>query len=323
MLALQFKQTGSLEQLKLEDLPSPDVKSGNVLIKVKAAAINPSDVKNVLGKMSHTTVPRIPGRDFAGVVIEGSSNLVGLEVWGTGGELGFTRDGTHAEFISLPEAAVKPKPKNLSLEESAAIGVVYVTAFTGIERAALSEGETLLVIGATGGVGGAAMRIAKWRGAKTIGTIRRDSDAETAVANGADLTINLQEQDLTEAVMSATNGKGADVVFDTVGGSLFEQCLPTLGSGGRIIEISASAGKSKVSFDLLDFYRRDLKLIGVNTLHLDAMACAEVLQKLTSNLEGLSPSIDIGATYSLEEAVTAYQQVNDRKVKGTVLITSK
>lgn len=321
MKALQFKQTGSLEQLELQDLPSPEANSGEVLVRVKASAINPSDIKNVQGMMSHTTLPRVPGRDFAGVVVGGADDLVGMEVWGTGGELGFTRNGTHAELICLPEAAVKPKPKNLSLEESAAIGVVYVTAFTGIDRAELSKGETILVVGATGGVGSAAMRIAKWRGAKTIGTIRHDSDIEKAKANGADIVVNLKEQELKEAVMSATNGKGVDVVYDTVGGPLFEQCLPTLGTGGRIIEISSPAGKSKVSLDLLDFYRRDLKLIGVNTLHLDAVACADILQKLTSNIEGDKPPMDIGATFSLEDAAKAYQQVNDKKIKGTVLIT--
>ena len=323
MKALQFKQTGSLEELKLKDLPSPDNQSGFVLVKVKASAINPSDVKNVLGKMSHTTVPRVPGRDFAGVVVEGAEDLVGMEVWGTGGELGFTRNGTHAELISLPAAAVKPKPKNLSLEECASIGVVYVTACTGIDRAELSKGETILVIGATGGVGGAAMRIAKWRGATTIGTIRRDSDTEKAKANGADIVINMKENDLAEAVMKATDGKGADVVFDTVGSPVFAQCLPTLATGGRLIEISSLPGKSEVCLDLLDFYRRDLKMIGVNTLHLDAVACAEILKKLTDKLEGDKPPMDIGATFSLEDAVNAYQQVNDKKIKGTVLITSQ
>lgn len=323
MLALQFEQTGSIEQLKLKNLPEPQTRSGEVLVKVKASAINPSDVKNVLGKMLHTTLPRIPGRDFAGVVIEGPDDLVGIEVWGTGGELGFTRDGTHAELISLPKAAVKPKPKNLSLEEAAAIGVVYVAALTGVERAALSKGETLLVIGATGGVGGAAMQIAKWRGAKTIGTIRQDSDKDLARAKGADKTINLRQEDLKEAVMAATDGKGVDVIFDTVGGSLFEQSLPALSLGGRIIEITAPADKHQVGLDLLDFYRRDLKLIGVNTLHLDAITCADILQKLTDNIEADKPQIEIGATYSLAEAITAYQQVNEKKVKGTVLITSK
>ena len=323
MKALQFKQTGSLEELKLKDLPSPDNQSGFVLVKVKASAINPSDVKNVLGKMSHTTVPRVPGRDFAGVVVEGAEDLVGMEVWGTGGELGFTRNGTHAELISLPAAAVKPKPKNLSLEECASIGVVYVTACTGIDRAELSKGETILVIGATGGVGGAAMRIAKWRGATTIGTIRRDSDTEKAKANGADIVINMKENDLAEAVMKATDGKGADVVFDTVGSPVFAQCLPTLATGGRLIDISSPPNKSEVCLDLLDFYRRDLKMIGVNTLHLDAVACAEILKKLTDKLEGDKPPMDIGATFSLEDAVNAYQQVNDKKIKGTVLITSQ
>ena len=322
MKALQLKETGSLEQLEFQDLPKPERDSKEVLVKIKASAINPSDLKNVLGKMPHTTVPRIPGRDFAGVVVEGADDLVGVEVWGTGGELGFTRNGTHAELISLPAAAVKPKPKNLSLEESAAIGVVYVTAFTGIDRAELGEGETLLVIGATGGVGGAAMRIAKWRGAKTIGTIRKDSDIETAKANGADVVINMKENDLAEAVMKATDGKGANVVFDTVGSPVFAQCLPTLATGGRLIEISSPPGESEVCFDLLDFYRQDLKLIGVNTLHLDAVTCAEILEKLTDKIESDKPPIDIGAKFSLEDAAKAYQQVNDKKVKGTTLITT-
>ena len=118
-----------------------------------------------------------------------------------------------------------------------------------------------------------------------------------------------------------TNGKGANVVFDTVGSPVFAQCLPSLATGGRLIEISSPPGKSEVSLDLLDFYRRDLKMIGVNTLHLDAVACAEILGKLTDKIEGDKPPMDIGAKFSLEDAVNAYQQVNDKKIKGTALIT--
>ena len=226
--------------------------------------------------------------------------------------------GASEQTGSLEQLKLQDLP---SPEEAATIGVVYITTFTGIERAALSEGETLLVIGATGGVGSAVMQIAKWRGAKTIGTIRQDSDLKQAKSIGADITVNLEQQDLKEGVMEATNGLGADVTFDTVGGPLFEQSIPALANGGHIIEISSPVGKSKVSFDLLDFYRRDLKLIGVNILHLNAVACAEILQKLNSNLEQNKPTLEIGATYSLKEAIAAYQQVNDKQVKGTVLIT--
>src|SRR5271167_788426 len=119
MKALRFSEFGDLTNLKLEEVPAPSLAANEVLVQVRAASINPSDVKNVQGKMEGATLPRIPGRDFAGVVVEGPSNLNGTEIWGTGGDVGFTRDGSHAEFIAIPAAAALPKPPNLSFEEAA------------------------------------------------------------------------------------------------------------------------------------------------------------------------------------------------------------
>ena len=164
MLALRFDRFGPPSVLQLQQLPHPALKPDEVLVKVQAAAINPSDVKNVSGNMEHTTLPRTPGRDFAGVVVEGSEKLIGTEVWGTGGDVGFTRDGSNAQYIVLPKNAVCPKPRNLSMQEAGAVGVTYVTAWLSIiDAAQLSADETLLVIGATGGVGSAAIQIAKWK----------------------------------------------------------------------------------------------------------------------------------------------------------------
>ena len=115
MRALRFEKTGSLDDLTLQEVPTPGLDPGEVLVQVKAAAINPSDVKNVLGKMHITTVPRIPGRDFAGVIVEGPAALTGKSVFGTGGDLGFRRDGSHAEYVKLPATGVLPLPANLSL----------------------------------------------------------------------------------------------------------------------------------------------------------------------------------------------------------------
>src|ERR1700693_6378557 len=113
MRALKFYQTGSLDDLHVEEVSVPIPAAGEVLVQVKAAAINPSYVKNVQGKMHETTVPRIPGRDFAGVVVGGSDGLSGQSVFGSGGNLGFGRDGSHAEFVAVPASAVLPMPKNL------------------------------------------------------------------------------------------------------------------------------------------------------------------------------------------------------------------
>src|SRR6266436_6511168 len=128
MRVLKFEKAGFLDELSIRELPIPTPIAGEVLVQVKAAAVNPSDVKNVLGKMHKTTLPRIPGRDFAGVVVGGSDELSGQSVFGSGGNLGFGRDGSHAEFVAVPASAVLPMPRNLSFEQAAGIGVAYVTS---------------------------------------------------------------------------------------------------------------------------------------------------------------------------------------------------
>src|ERR1700733_6860349 len=136
MRAVVIRQFGSPEQLKVEEVPTPKPQGDEVLVAVKAAAINPGDVKNVQGAMHGTTLPRIPGRDFAGVVTQGPAELVGKVVWGSGGDVGFTRDGSHAEFILLPRAAVTLKPAKLSMDEAGTAGLTFVTAWCAMVGAA-------------------------------------------------------------------------------------------------------------------------------------------------------------------------------------------
>src|SRR5579872_6867735 len=154
MRALRFHEFGDISNLRVENLPDPAPRDGEVTVRVRAACVNPSDAKNVQGKMEGTTLPRTPGRDFAGVIVDGPASLRSMEVWGTGGDVGFTRDGSHAEFIIIPAAAAAPKPKNLSFEEASCVGTNFVTAYEGlVNRAKVQAGETVLVTGARGGVG--------------------------------------------------------------------------------------------------------------------------------------------------------------------------
>jgi NADPH:quinone reductase-like Zn-dependent oxidoreductase len=142
MRALKFNQTGSLDNLCIEEVPMPIPAAGELLVQVKAAAINPSDVKNVQGKMHETTVPRVPGRDFAGTVVKGPNEFLGRSVFGSGGNLGFGRDGSHAEYLAVPVTAVIPLPTNLSFEQAAGIGVTYMTAWAALVNAAqIKTGE--------------------------------------------------------------------------------------------------------------------------------------------------------------------------------------
>src|SRR5271166_5146420 len=153
MRALQIKAFGDIDKLDLVDVPDPVADAATAVVRVEAASINPSDVKNVAGAMSQTTLPRIPGRDYAGVVEQGPGEWIGAEVWGTGGDVGFTRDGTHAERIAVPIASLRRKPTALSSAEAASVGVNFMAAWCGaVDAAKLAAGETLLIIGAGGGV---------------------------------------------------------------------------------------------------------------------------------------------------------------------------
>jgi NADPH:quinone reductase len=143
MKALRFNQTGSLSELRVISMAQPVPQHGEVLVKVQAATINPSDVKNVLGKLSQTTFPRTPGRDFAGVIEQGPADLIGCSVFGTGGDLGFLRDGSHSEYLVVPVEGVVPRPDRLSAEQATAMGLAYMTAWAALVDAAhLETGES-------------------------------------------------------------------------------------------------------------------------------------------------------------------------------------
>lgn len=140
MKALQFDRTGDLAALELVDMPDPLPAADEVRVEIRAAGLNPSDVKNVLGRFPYTTLPRVPGRDFAGVVVEGPKALLGQAVWGTGREPGFFRDGSHAQFLTLPAAGVALKPESLSFAQAASCGVPYSTAWDALQRSQVKAG---------------------------------------------------------------------------------------------------------------------------------------------------------------------------------------
>src|SRR5271155_2605113 len=174
MRALRFDQFGDPAVLHLADVPDPAGTAQEAVIRIEAASVNPSDVKNVAGLMEWTVLPRTPGRDFAGVVVSGPPEWRGAAVWGTGGDVGFTRDGSHAELMSVPVEALVRKPERLSFDEASAVGVNFVVGWYGaVETAKLAAGETIAIYGVSGGVGGAVAQVARALGATVIGSDRR------------------------------------------------------------------------------------------------------------------------------------------------------
>ena len=271
--------------------------------------------------MEHTTLPRVPGRDCAGTVVQGPPEWIGAQAWGTGGEIGYTIDGSHAELIAVPVASLRGKPRTLSLEQAATVGVTYIAVWLGLlEYAQLAAGETLLVIGANGGVGGAAAQIGKWRAARVIGADRGKLAPETPAARALDDYIELKDQGLETDARGAIGGRGAEVVFDIVGGPMFEPASKSLAHSGRLVEIS-SAGDRRVSFDLIDFYHNESRLFEVDTRARDAIASAALLETLSPLFEQGAfrpPAID--RVIALSDGCAAYEQIASGQIRGRLVL---
>jgi NADPH:quinone reductase len=320
MQVIQFKQFGDPAQLHLAKRSRPRADAENAVVRVEAASVNPSDVKNVAGRMPQTTLPRVPGRDYSGVVVDGPEEWLGQEVWGTGGDVGFTRDGTHAEYVVVPRSSLVRKPSNLSHEEAGSVGVTFVTAWCGLmEYAALGKDETVAIIGSTGGVGGAAVEIAKRIGARVIAINRLLPAADSRLARLADVFLDSSDPNLASILRSFNEGRGADVVFNAAGGSMFEPGLRLLTHRGRQVEIS-SPPERRVSFDLLDFYHNESQLFGVDTLKRDLTSSARILEQLRQGFEeGSYHPPSIAEMMPLSKARQAYELVG-RGVRGRVVL---
>ncbi len=319
--ALRFHRFGAPDVLALEDLAFPPPGPGEALVAVHAASINPSDAKNVAGRMRQTTPPRTPGRDFAGTVLAGPAEWLGAEVWGTGGDLGFTRDGSHAALLRLPVAALARKPANLSFAQAGAVGVNYVTAAIGLDYAALQPGETILVLGASGGVGGATCAIARQRGATVIAAQRGRPQPDQPAAQTAHRFIDLNLISPGEAVQALTGNRGVDVVFDCVGNiPLTSSAMGALAMRGRVVVIAGSPGE-KLGLELIPFYRKEARLLGVDSLKRGAADCATLLEALRPGFEnGAYPAPTIAHSFPLDQAREAYSLVN-AGTRGRVILT--
>lgn len=282
----------------------------DLLIEVKAAAVNPSDVKAATGLMPYAVFPRTSGRDYAGVVIDGPTDMIGREVFGSSGDLGIRRDGTHATHLAVEAEAAVEKPPGLSWEEAAGIGVPFVTAMEGLRRAGLPKpGETVLVMGVNGKVGQAAVQIASWHGARVIGVVRKSEPYE-GHSNAPVEVIDSSTTEVAARVRELTGGTGADIVFNTVGDPYFQAAHKSLALRGRQILIATV--DRVVPFNILEFYRGQHTYVGIDTLGLSSIATGAVLRELVPGFAAghLKPfPIKPGAVYPLGQARDAFVAV--------------
>jgi len=288
MKAIVFHQHGGPEVLKYTDVPEPVIRANEVLVRVKACALNHLDLWVRLGIHGvPIPLPHIPGSDVAGEIAQSGADVttvrVGQKVVLAPGvtcgkcpaclagqdnrcrnftNLGYLIDGGCAEFVRVPEVNCMPYPENLSFEEAASIPLVFQTAWHMLMgRAELQPGEDVLILGAGSGVGSAAIQIAKFFGARVIATAGSDAKLQKGKELGADHLINHKSQKIREEVRRITGKRGVDVVFEHVGTATWDESFASLAPSGRLVTCGATTGFD-ARVDLRFLFSRQLSLLG-------------------------------------------------------------
>lgn len=242
MKAVICKEFTGWEQLELAELPDPIAGPGQVVIDVQAAGLNFPDLLLVAGKYQmKPPLPFVPGSECAGIITETGD---GVSDWNIGDRvIAYTMIGAMGEKVAVPATNLIPLPLEMPFANGAGLTTTYATTHYAFkQRANLQAGETVLVLGAAGGVGLAAVELAKAAGAKVIAGASTDEKLATAIAHGADEAINYTSQSLKDRVKELTNGKGVDVIYDPVGGGLAETAFRSIGFNGRYLVIGFAAG---------------------------------------------------------------------------------
>jgi NADPH2:quinone reductase len=310
------------KELVARELPDPVPRAGEVVLEVEAAGCNFFDILLVQGKYQmKPAFPFVPGAEVAGVVRELGPGVSGVEL-GARVFAGLAL-GAFAERVALPASALHRMPDAMSFPEGAAFPVVYPTSFAAlVYRANLRAGETLLVHAAAGGVGIAAVQIGKALGARVIATAGGADKLDVARRAGADEAIDYSRGDWVEAVKRATNGRGADVIYDPVGGEIFDGSMKCIAWNGRLLVIGFASGV----IPEVKANRILLKNISVVGLHWGAYAQHEP-ERVPEVFAGLAKLYDEGhvrpvifGTYSLDEVPQALEALAGRATFGKVII---
>ncbi len=322
MRALQCTAFGAPEGLVVADLPSPPVGANEVKIRVRAAGVNFPDALLVQGLYQiKPPLPFSPGLEVAGDVIEVGAGVNSLQV----GErvMAVLPYGGFAEELVLPAARPLPMPDSMSYEVGASLALVYGTAHVALaHRGQLQAGETLLVLGAAGGVGLAAVELGRLMGARVIAGASTDEKLALAQRYGADDIINYSHEALRERIIALTEGHGADVIFDPVGGDLFDQAVRRLAWEGRYLVIGFASGRIP-SLGANIALLKNASLVGVYWgAYLDrdpAVFRQSLLQLQAWHADGLlKPHIQ--RSFPLDQAAKALRMLMERRAMGKIVL---
>ena len=322
MKALVCKEFGPAKNLKVEEMNEPIPNTDEVCIKVHAAGVNFPDILMVEGKYQvKPAFPFAPGAEAAGEIISTGDNVTNYKV----GQrvIAMTGHGAFAEIVKASEKKLIPLNDNVDFETASILPMVYGTsAHALIQRGKLKKGETLLVHGAAGGVGLAAVEIGKAMGARVIATASTDEKCQVARDHGADETINYSNGQFKEIVKSMTDGKGADVIYDPVGGDVFDQSLRCIAWEGRLLVVGFTSGRipsAPANLALL----KSCDIVGVfwgafveRTPHINLENFDKLYQWIDEGY--IKPRISMKV--SLENTLDAMQAIADRKIIGKAIV---
>lgn len=323
MKAIVCAEFAPIDALTYGEFDSPVAGAGEVVIDVAAAGVNYPDVLIVQGKyQTRPPLPFVPGSEASGVISALGDGVMGLRI----GErvIAFTGSGAFGQQVRVPASQVWPVPDGVDLEVAAGIAITYGTSYHALkDRACLKPGETLLVLGAGGGVGLTAVELGKRMGARVIAAASTADKLALATGQGADDVINYAEEDLRERVKELTQGKGVDVVYDPVGGPMNLVAVKSLAWGGRLLIVGFAGGDiPSVPANLL--LLKSASAVGVlwgNSVRADPAAHRANMHQILKWMEEgvLKPVVD--RRFALPDAIAALDHLAQRKVKGKVLLT--
>ena len=322
MRAVLVKRFGPPEDLRVEDVKDPRAGDGEVLIQVHGAGINFPDILQIQGKHQfQPPFPFIPGLELAGLVTELGPGVGSFQIGDR--VIALPPLGAMAEAVAVPATSVVRVPSTMDLSTAAGFAVVYGTSYYGLsQRAELRSGETLLVLGAGGGVGRAAVEIGKAMGARVIAAASTDEKLQVAAEAGADDLVNYGDGVLKDKVKELTGGAGADVIYDPVGGDLFDQATRAINWNGRLLVIGFASGripKYPTNLALLkgcqvigvfwgEFTRREPDIHEQNTAELFRLHAEGQLKPLVSEV------------FRLEQCAQAFNRLAQREAVGKVIL---
>ena len=321
MRAVLCHAWGEVEDLRLGDAPPPIPADGEVVLAVRAAGINYADALMVAGRyQTKPPLPFSPGLEAAGIVAACGDGVTRFRPGDR--VMAILAHGGLAELAVAPEAETFPIPDRMSFEEAGAFPIAYISSHVALRwQARLQPGETLLVLGAAGGVGLTAVEIGKAMGARVIAAASTAEKLAVAGERGADELVNYATEKLTDRVMALTDGKGADVCFDPVGGDLFDAALSSLGWGGRILLIGFVAGVPQIPANRLLVKHR--AALGSSLRYFRWHAPDKLVRSVEELVqwygEGkLRPLVT--HRLPLERSVEAIRLLTDRKAHGKVVV---